>query len=445
MGVKGRILTNTSHTHEAKMEFITKLKTALISRAEELLRADGVRASSLSEMEVELKKALQEVGSNILGAWLEAQEPKYPADEQVCECGQTARYERCREGKSLTLFGWVSYRRNYYLCAHCHHGHYPLDQRLGIKPGEMSAEVVKVAALVGVEDAYGSSRELLLQTTQLDLSPNSIRSACHQVGEQVEDWEARALQDSQDGPSLLRQRREATPPERLYASMDGYLVRFKDGFHEMKAGAFWIVNAKGHAQAIEYYTDTAPAEAFSNLVWARAVARCAHLARELVFIADGAHWIWRIVQRHFPQAIQIVDWYHASAYLNKVAYAAFGEHTPQAHAWLEQSKTDLYAGRLGSVIRACRALLDLAPKAVAEARSYFAANRTRLRYAKFRSLGLQIGSGSMESGCKQIALERLKIAGAQWSPDGARKLAKTRAAFLSHQVNLSFVPLPQVA
>lgn len=427
------------------MEFITRLKTKLISQAKELVGTGEVSASSLSEMEVGLKTALQEVGKAIMGAWLEAQEQKYPADEQECKCGQAAGYVRRREGMSLTLFGRVYYRRAYYVCRHCHQGHYPLDQRLGIKPGEMSAEVVKVAALVGVEDAYGSSREVLLQTAQLELSANSIRSACHQVGRAVEDWEAQALRESQDGVSLLRQRREATPPQRLYASMDGYLVRFEDGWHEMKAGAFWTVGHKGQAQAIEYYTDTAPAESFSDLVWARAVARGAHLALELVFIADGAHWIWRIVQRHFPHAIQIVDWYHASAYLIKVAQAAFGDNTLQTQAWLEHSQTALYEGRLATVMRACRALLHLAPKAVAEARSYFAANRTRLRYAKFRSLGLQIGSGSMESGCKQIALERLKIAGAQWSLDGARKLAKARAAFLSHQVNLSFAPLPQVA
>jgi hypothetical protein len=227
--------------------------------------------------------------------------------------------------------------------------------------------------------------------------------------------------------------------------MDGYLVRFADGWREMKAGAFWTVGDKEKAQAIEYYTDTSSAETFSDLVWARAVARCAHLVQELVFIADGAHWIWRIVQRHFPHAIQIVDWYHASAYLIKVAHAAFGEHSPQAQDWLESSKAALYEGRLGTVSRACRALLERAPSAVAEARSYFATNRTRLRYATFRSRGFQIGSGSMESGCKQIAFERLKIAGAHWSSDGARKLAKARAAFLSHQVNLSFAPLPQVA
>jgi hypothetical protein len=52
-------------------------------------------------------------------------------------------------------------------------------------------------------------------------------------------------------------------------------------------------------------------------------------------------------------------------------------------------------------------------------------------------MGLQIGSGSMESGCKQNALARLKIAGTQWSLDGA--------AFLSHEVNFSCVALSHIA
>jgi hypothetical protein len=93
-------------------------------------------------------------------------------------------------------------------------------------------------------------------------------------------------------------------------------------------------------------------------------------------------------------------------------------------------------------------LLAQAPQAVRAALSYFAHNRTRLRYAKFRALGLQIGSGSMESGCKQIGLERLKIAGARWSAAGARLVAKARAAYLSGQwdtVTAAPVTLPKIA
>lgn len=428
------------------MEFITRLEAALQGCVSDVMKTEAVdSAESLSAMEIGVKAMLHRVGNAVLAQWLEAQDGKYPADSQPCDCGQQAVYVRRRDGVSLTLLGRVAYRRAYYVCPHCHTGQYPLDRRLGIRPGQMSEEVVKVAALLGVEDAYGSSREALLQTTLLDLSPNTIRHACHQIGEQVEAREARALAQSQDCNAQLVQRRQSEPPQRVYGSMDGYLVRFDDGWHEMKAGAFWTTDAAGRAQAIEYYTDTAPAETFADLVWTRAFARTANLAAELVFIADGAHWIWRIVERYFPKATQIVDWFHASAYLVKIANAAYGEASPQAKAWLEPVQTAVHDGHLGTVIRACRAVALLAPKPVADARSYFAANPTRLRYAKFRPMGLQIGSGSLESGCKQIALERLKIAGAQWSIQGARKLAKARAAFLSQEVNLAFVSLPQAA
>jgi hypothetical protein len=427
------------------MEFIARLKKALIEEIGTSLKEGEVGVGSLGEMEVAVKEMLHEVGNAVLEQWIEGQDEKYPADERGCECGGVAHYVRRREGVSLTLLGRVHYRRSYYVCETCHAGHYPVDQQLGIKPGQMSEEVVKVAALLGVEDAYGSSREALRQTTLLELSPNSIRQACHQIGQQVEAREAEALEHSQMLSAQLAQVRQVQPEARVYGSMDGYLVRFEDGWHEMKAGAFWTTDAQGRAQALEYYTDTASADEFSHLVWARGFARGANLARELVFVADGARWIWRIVAAHFPNAIQIVDWYHASAYLGKIAHAAFGEHPPHASAWLDTQQTHLYEGRLASVLVACRAVACLAPKPVADARSYFAANRTRLRYAKFRKMGLQIGSGSMESGCKQIALERLKIAGAQWSVDGARKLAKARAAFLSHEVNLPFTSLPLVA
>lgn len=170
-------------------------------------------------------------------------------------------------------------------------------------------------------------------------------------------------------------------------------------------------------------------------MWARALARNANLARERVFSAAAAHWMWRIVQQHCPLAIQIVDWFHASRDVVKIACATCGEGTPQALAWLKPVKTALYEGQLGSVIRACRA----------DARAYFAYNRTRLRYAKFRSMGLLSASGSMESGCKHIALQRLIIAGAQWSVAGPRNLAKARAAFRSLEVNLAFSRLPQLA
>ena len=70
--------------------------------------------------------------------------------------------------------------------------------------------------------------------------------------------------------------------------------------------------------------------------------------------------MWRIVTQHFPKAIQMVDWFHASSYLVKIANVAFTEGSPQALAWLEPVKTALAEGQLGTVIRAGRAVVHLA-------------------------------------------------------------------------------------
>ena len=54
-------------------------------------------------------------------------------------------------------------------------------------------------------------------------------------------------------------------------------------------------------------------------------------------------------------------------------------------------------------------------------------------YPTYRANGYQIGSGTIESGCKQIVTQRLKVAGAIWEQSNAVKTAKARAAFLSDQ------------
>jgi len=125
-----------------------------------------------------------------------------------------------------------------------------------------------------------------------------------------------------------------------------------DGWHKVKAGAFWTTDTEGRVQAIEEYTDTATADTFADLVWTRVFARAANLVPELVCVADGAHWRWRMVERHFPQATPIVDWFHASAYLVKIANAAYGENAPQAKTGLEPVKTAWYDGKWDTLIRA---------------------------------------------------------------------------------------------
>ena len=179
----------------------------------------------------------------------------------------------------------------------------------------------------------------------------------------------------------------------------------------------------------KYFCDIAKAEEFGKLLWATGCAVGADRVRLLVFICDGAVWIWNLIAHYFPNAIQIVDWYHAADRLERIAEEAFS-NLAERQAWLKGVTEDLWQGRVELVIEACQTLTrksNLAKQSL----TYYADNLERMRYAQFRASGYLIGSGVIESGCKQIVSQRLKLPGAQWMLDGAILTAKARATWLS--------------
>lgn len=438
------------------MDFITYLYQSMKNQLPQLIEdyTGDVCASSLSAMENSVKELTVEIGNEVITHWLESQDQKYPDDEKTCpHCGGQANYIRRRQGKSITLHGHVYYKRNYYTCDDCHCGFYPLDMKLGIRPGQMSDEVIQLAALFGIDDAFGTGHDLLKRSAWLNLSPNSIRKATQRVGDKVMAYEQHLIKQSHDLETQTHRQQIEEHPQRLYGSMDGFKVLFDEGWHDMKAGVWWTpkVDRQGEIKAenLQYYTDFLPASEFSELVWATGFEQKADIAKELIFVADGADWIWRIVEQHYPQAAQIVDWYHACAYIAPVAKATFSDPQTQDQ-WIEQVKSALWQGNLDTVIATCAQCVDSqrqddpAQKAV----TYYQNNRHRMNYAHYRELGYQIGSGSMESGCKQLGLARLKIAGARWTPAGATLVAKARAAYLSgcwDEFNSVSHGMPQVA
>lgn len=436
------------------MNFISDLQETLSQQIKTIIRGyeGDLSAANLSEMERATRALCQQVGNEILSQWITAQAPKYPEDTVCCpHCGEAAQYVRRRSGVSLTLLGRVSYTRPYYQCPHCHQGHHPLDADLTIQPGQMSGEVKQMAALMGIHASFATSRDLLWRTTQLELSANSIRKATLEMGARVMEQEAAWGQQSQDLETQGAHHRTSDPPQQVYGSLDGFSAHIDGDWHEVKAGTWWVAqpdrNGDLHAHAIRYYTDRKPAADFSALTWTTGFQRAVDQADEVIFVADGAEWIWRIVAQHFPHAVQILDWYHALHYVQDLAQAAFKDET-ERQVWLAQQTEALWQGRRSLVFRACRACAQRAPDGVNKTLTFLTHQRTRMRYDLFRAAGYQIGSGTMESGCKQLGQGRLKIAGAQWHDEGARRVAKARAAYLSEQwdeLNAPSFPLPLVA
>ena len=429
------------------MEDTTQLETMLSEHFAEQLAEPG----SLTEMEQVARLSLLEVGRRAFEQWLAAEASEQPVRRVPCVCGGEAAYVRQREATLRTVLGKVSYQRAYYLCASCGRGKYPQDERLGLRPNTMSGELERLAGMMGVERPFEQGSRLFGEMTLLSLSDHSLDKAAQAYGAEQMKREAEWETEAADMDKLLEHTRTVKPARRLYGAIDGGRVhiRGEEGvedalWRELKVGAWFTTRAQPptkpdgewsiRAENIYYYADICEAETFSHLVWSSGFQQHAQLAHELIILGDGARWIWDLVDEHYPHAIQIVDWFHACEYLEPVARVAFRDQARQK-TWLEQTKAALWEGHLEEVIAACQEHVDLnreedpAQKAV----TYYTNNRHHMDYPTYRANGYHIGSGTIESGIKQIGTQRMKVAGAFWNLEPARKVAKARAAFLSDQ------------
>lgn len=138
---------------------------------------------------------------------------------------------------------------------------------------------------------------------------------------------------------------------------------------------------------------------------------------------DGADWIWDLVDKYLPaRRVEVLDWPHAVENLAKAGKAGWGEGTPEAQAWLEQRKTELWQGKIVQV----EIGLDELPRRYKErgndirkVKAYVDQHAPRLRYDLFRAEGRPIGSGTVESAARNVIAWRMKRGGQRWSTAGA--------------------------
>jgi hypothetical protein len=150
----------------------------------------------------------------------------------------------------------------------------------------------------------------------------------------------------------------------------------------------------------------------------------------LCVIGDGAEWIWKHVQALFPQACQVLDYYHCAEYLHKVAKAQYRDSI-QAQEWAEATLTRLYLGKVGQVLGGLRRMQptsEEALKAIDNCWMYLTDHRGRTHYQTLRRGGYPLGSGGMESANKFICHVRLKRSGAWWYEDSSNQMLALRCA-----------------
>ena len=159
-----------------------------------------------------------------------------------------------------------------------------------------------------------------------------------------------------------------------------------------------------------------------------------HRAEQVVFLGDGAKWIWNRTDR-LRQALglstdrffEVLDYFHAVERLTKLASDKTRWSTEQRSAWVDEQKTRLMDGDVDAVAEAAVSMVKHRKSEREKEASYWARNHDRARYALVRDANLPIGSGAVESAVRRVVNLRMKSASVLWTEEHAEGILHLRA------------------
>ena len=409
--------------------------------------------------------------------WAGAQAPARTtcpaADCPAADCpdaGHSARLVARRSKTVRTLLGSIDTVRGYYHCRLCKHGFAPLDDRLGVAGSSLSPGLARACALAGAEMPYDTSRRFIATVTGLDLASTSTlarttraegtRARVLIAAEQAAARPGPVPAAGTSGPGLCYIVMDGTGAPMLPRECQGRPGKDPDknggraGTREVKIGCLFTqtetdpdtgdpIQDPGSAS---YISTFAPAASFATQVKAEYHRRGFDQIRQPIVLGDGAKWIWGIADEQFPQATQIVDYFHAREHLADLIRlltpvlddpATFERHLVDR---LDLGDTPSIATAIDDLNLEERAS-ELAQPALSEV-GYFQTNHHRMQYTDFRANGYYIGSGFVESACNTIVKQRAKRAGMHWSIHGLDPVLALRTLHQSDRDQLLW-PTPQ--
>jgi hypothetical protein len=369
-----------------------------------------------------------------------------------CACGQPARYAGRRAKTVTSVLGALTLERAYFHCEPCGTGFCPRDAALGVEGASLSPGVLRMVGLVGATVSFAEGHEFLRDLAGVVVPTKHVERAAEALGREIAADERRVVEplpaDELMAPTLYLGMDGTGVPMRA-SELRGRAGKQTDGAaktREVKLCTVWSAEGRDeegtpvrdagsvtYSAAIESAasreTDDAPSE-FAARALREATRRGFDRARRQAVLGDGAPWIWNVATEHFPDAIQIVDRFHAKQHLSDVGKAIYGATSALSRAWSTARHDELDEGNIDDL----RAALVAHAAANDEARKclgYIDDNRDRMRYPEFRAAGLCTSTGVVEAGCKVAIGTRLKRTGMHWTVAGADAIIALRCCKLS--------------
>jgi hypothetical protein len=420
---------------------------------------ESVRASgeNLGHLEEQSGQRTREVARLALE---EAAQAKADATPLRCACcGEPLR--QAKAGATRTFerrFGSITIRRTRAWCRRYRRWRYPADAVLGLEdtagysPGVQEIAALAVSKLpvaeasavgerlAGVKlprstldrEARRQGERAQTERTALDQQMHTAEGRTPQVGAlqlelplepftlviELDAWNVRARPDWGRSAQL---RAAGTEPARWHWVYGGTCFRLSQ--RAQTASGRPVILSRG------YVMTRGGLAALREPIWAEASRHGLGQAADVLVVADGAVWIWNLVDDRFPQARQRLDLFPAKQHLWAVAEALHGTGTARAQDWIQPLLAQLEADqapRLSENLREALAGLQAEPATTVRFPlereiNYFENNRQRLGYAEGKQRSEPVGSGAMESTCRQYQC-RFKRPGQFWTQVGDEAL-----------------------
>lgn len=322
----------------------------------------------------------------------------------------------------------------------------PMRQRWGLAPGQRTSPALEDKVLFTVT-ATSTFEQAAAVVTKWGcaLDDSTVHALVQRVG-------ARAEAQTQARLKTVPQEIDpARAPSALGVAMiDGWMARYRGpgwgqeetdearvAWHELKTGVFYRheqagakENGRGLLAEKVVVSWQGAAVELGERLHHEAIRRGLGRAQAIEAVGDGAPWIWNLVDGRWAEATQVLDFYHAGQHLWALGRALHPKEETKVQPWVEERLHRLRHGQEKKVLKEIAGLKPgrgAAGQIVRREQNYFSSQVGRMAYETVADRGWPIGSGAVESACRQKQC-RYKRPGQFWTAKGLRHLCALEEA-----------------
>jgi hypothetical protein len=319
----------------------------------------------------------------------------------------------------------------------------PLDCFLGVArlPFKITVDMMlRLAYWAQNQCSYQAAEKTVGDIDGIYVNDDTIRLVANHIGELVFNEDRRRAEEAYSLLSAGKMPYSRDKNGILYIEADGAALntRHKDGndstWRENKLGVVFSsdnihewTDKRGDRQhkiqKREYTSYIGNASEFKKHLLACAVRNGYGQYKETVLISDGATWIRNMREELFPDAQQILDYFHLCENVHTFSKHIFGMDEAKYRPWANDICTALKKSEAKLVLNDIKSYAGKAagPSPV-NLYVYISNNINNIDYAGYEQKGYFIGSGAIESANKIVLQRRLKQAGMRWNTESAQYL-----------------------